>query len=217
MRKQSNKYYFSVEGETEKWYLEWLSNEINKSDAAICKVSLVCKIQKDPAKFVKGLTVQSKTKIVHMFDRESEDVIHTEQFTATLRSMKAASLLGKTVTYKLGYSNFTFELWMVLHKADCNGSKNHRRDYLDPINRAYDEHFEDLDKFKNEGNFKRVLRKLTLEDVHHAIRRSKAIRQRNIEARYTLREESGFKYYIENPSLSLWEHIEKMLEECGLV
>ena len=29
MRKETKKYYFSVEGETEKWYLEWLENTIN--------------------------------------------------------------------------------------------------------------------------------------------------------------------------------------------
>ena len=28
-RKQTKKYYFSVEGETEKWYLEWLQKQIN--------------------------------------------------------------------------------------------------------------------------------------------------------------------------------------------
>lgn len=30
-RKQTKKYYFSVEGETEKWYLEWLQKQINDS------------------------------------------------------------------------------------------------------------------------------------------------------------------------------------------
>ena len=34
-RKQTKKYYFSVEGETEKWYLEWLQKQINDS-ANLC-------------------------------------------------------------------------------------------------------------------------------------------------------------------------------------
>ena len=29
MMKKTKKYYFSVEGETEQWYLKWLQNTIN--------------------------------------------------------------------------------------------------------------------------------------------------------------------------------------------
>lgn len=31
MRKEKLTYYFSVEGETEKWYLDWLQDRINES------------------------------------------------------------------------------------------------------------------------------------------------------------------------------------------
>lgn len=30
-------------------------------------------------------------------------------------------MTNRSITYELGYSNFAFELWMVLHKHDCNG------------------------------------------------------------------------------------------------
>lgn len=29
MRKENRIYYFSVEGETEKWYLDWLQDRVN--------------------------------------------------------------------------------------------------------------------------------------------------------------------------------------------
>ena len=38
MRKENMTYYFSVEGETEKWYLDWLQNCINECDEAKYKV-----------------------------------------------------------------------------------------------------------------------------------------------------------------------------------
>ena len=38
-RKSTLKYYFSVEGETEQWYLEWLQEQINNAPEAACKVS----------------------------------------------------------------------------------------------------------------------------------------------------------------------------------
>lgn len=48
MRKENMTYYFSVEGETEKWYLDWLQNCINECDEAKYKVKLDSKIEKDP-------------------------------------------------------------------------------------------------------------------------------------------------------------------------
>lgn len=38
-RKPTNKYYFSVEGETEQWYLKWLQDAINNTEEASCKQS----------------------------------------------------------------------------------------------------------------------------------------------------------------------------------
>ena len=35
MRKETKKYYFTVEGETEKWYFEWLQRTINSTPAAL--------------------------------------------------------------------------------------------------------------------------------------------------------------------------------------
>ncbi|MDR1160453.1 MAG: RloB family protein [Syntrophomonadaceae bacterium] len=219
--KTSEKYYFSVEGKTEKWYLEWLKNTVNNAPQAQQHISLNCKVQKDPLQYVKRLTVidvLDDVDITHVFDRESEETAHTEEFTATLRRMEEVGKIhGKTVKYNLGYSNFTFELWMVLHKSDCNGAKNHRHQYLGPINQAYKEQFESLDQYKRESDFKRVLGKLTLDDVKQAIRRSKSIMRKNEENGYICQEESGYFYYKENPSLSIWECIEKMLDDCGLL
>lgn len=37
-RKLTKKYHFSVEGETEKWYLDWLKDNINQYDRSRYKV-----------------------------------------------------------------------------------------------------------------------------------------------------------------------------------
>lgn len=217
MRKENRTYYFSVEGETEKWYLDWLQKMINACPDAKYTVKLDSKIEKDPLARAKKITILSKTEITHVFDRESEDVIHDKQFQTTLDRMKMAQEIGKNIKYSLGYSNFTFELWIILHKTDCNGTLAHRRQYLGPLNRAYGEQFENLDQYKHEDHFKRLLSKLTLEDVRQAIRRSKIIMQRNQNSGCVLQQYKGYKYYRENPSLSLWEQIEKILRECKLL
>lgn len=216
MRKENRTYYFSVEGETEQWYLEWLQRTINSNSSAKYTVKLDSKIQKDPLARAKGLTVLSRTEITHVFDRESEETVHTLQFQTTLDRMKAAQNIGKNIKYQLGYSNFTFELWLILHKVNCNGMLVHRRQYLTLLNQAYGEKFEDLHQYKHEDNFKRVLSKLTLDDVRQAIQRSKAIMRNNQNSGYVLQQYKGFKYYKENPSLSIWESIEKILTDCQL-
>ena len=37
-RKLRKNYYFSVEGETEKWYLKWLENQINNNENSLFTV-----------------------------------------------------------------------------------------------------------------------------------------------------------------------------------
>lgn len=56
-RKPTNKYYFSVEGETEQWYLKWLQDMINSIEESVCKVSIDCHVKKNPLKHAKSLTV----------------------------------------------------------------------------------------------------------------------------------------------------------------
>ncbi len=215
-RKITKRYYFSVEGETEKWYLNWLQNEINNQLQAIYRVSIVSKVQ-DPLKMVKSLTMLSKIEITHLFDYESNDEIHTNGFKSTLDRLRKAEKSGKQVKYNLGYSNFAFELWIVLHKADCNASLIHRRQYLEPINRAYNENFENVREYKREDNFKRLLGRLSIQDVICAIERAKHIMQRNIENGYVMQQYKRYKYCGENPSLSIWESVEKILKDCRLI
>ena len=217
MRKENRVYYFSVEGETEKWYLDWLQKTINAVPLAKYNVKLDAKIQKDPLARAKGLSILGRTEITHIFDRESEEEIHVKQFQETLDRMKAVQRTGKQITYKLGYSNFTFELWIILHKMDCNGPLTNRYQYLSPLNRAYGETFENLDQYKHEDNFKRVLNKLTIENVREAIRRADKIMQNNRDVGYVQQQYKGYKYYKENPALSIGEQIEKIMKECGLM
>ena len=68
-KKQTLKYFFSVEGETEELYLKWLENEINSDDNAKYRVSLNPDTR-EPIKFVKSLNTLGKTTIYHLMDYE---------------------------------------------------------------------------------------------------------------------------------------------------
>ena len=45
--------------------------------------------------------------------------------------------------------------------TNCNASFSHRKQYITPINRVFGEKFQNMDEFKEENNFKDVLRKWT--------------------------------------------------------
>ena len=208
-RKMNARYYFTVEGETEKWYLEWLRDAINADPRS--KVKVVCspKVQKNPVKWAKAKTNLDKSaKVFHVFDFEDEEPIHVKAFKDTLANMKKAGSLGRGFRYVSAYSNLTFELWMVLHKGDCPALA-HRRQYLKPIN--------DLYEYKHEANFKRVLGKLTVDDAVTAVGRAETLAKRAEEHGLRKAQHCGYSYYLDNPATDLWIPVKQMLEEGGII
>ena len=197
----------------------WLQNEINEklqetNEQDSCRVKFIVKIEKNPLKYTRRLSLIQKTVIWHFCDYESHEEEHVRQFKKTIDKMKESEK-NKQVAYHLGYSNFAFDLWIVLHKKACSGAKAHRRQYIRDINRAFQEEFEDMHQYKHENNFKRCLSKIALDDVKKAIERSKTI-MNNLKRRDIPKEKYKGYYYKENPSLAVHEIIEKILIDCGL-
>ena len=165
MKKVCNKYYLSVEGETEKWYFEHLQMLINNKEELSYTVKFDIKINKSIISRAKSISAPYKVKVFHICDYESNEEVHTEQFNKILKELKDVKKINKNLVYKLGYSNFSFELWIILHKIKQIGAVSHRKQYVKGINKAFDEKFQFIDDYKEEKNFKRILKKITLEDV----------------------------------------------------
>ena len=57
MSKQNNryKYVFTVEGETEKWYLKWLERQIKECSEITDIVTISPTVQQSPLKFSKSI------------------------------------------------------------------------------------------------------------------------------------------------------------------
>ena len=177
---ETKKYVLTVEGETEQWYFTWLRDQINGFEGRTYNVSIVPKVQQSPMSFYKGTNSKVTPEVIHICDVESTDDYHIEKFENILKEMKEADR-QKKIKYQLGYSNFTFELWMILHKKDCFGPFNSRKQYLAPIQQAFGEKFENLDHYKQESAFKRCLEKLSLNDVKDALRRADKIAEQNVK------------------------------------
>ena len=212
-RKETRQYTLTVEGETEKMYFEWLQKEINTSENAKYKVKIIPKVFPYPLEYIKRLNAKSTPVVFHICDIESKSAEDIKKFHNVLSQLKEAKE-QKHIEYGLGYSNLTFELWMILHKKDCNAPFSDRSQYLAPINSAYNEKFNSLKSYKEERNFKQCLSKLSLSDVNDAVKRAKNITQNNREIGNPQKSYKGFKYYQDNPSLSIWEIVEEILTEC---
>ena len=119
---ETKKYVLTVEGETEQWYFIWLRDQINGFEGRKYNVSIVPKVQQSPKSFYKGTNSKVTPEVIHICDVESTDDHHIEKFENILKEMKEADR-QKKIKYQLGYSNFTFELWMILHKK-CHQINN---------------------------------------------------------------------------------------------
>lgn len=218
MKKICSKYYLSVEGETEKWYFEHLQKLINNKEELLYTVKFDIKINKSIISRAKSISAPYKVKAFHICDYESNSNVHTKQFNQVLEDLRNVKKINRNINYKLGYSNFAFDLWIILHKKQQIGAISHRKYYVNGINNAYNEKFQFIDDYKEEKNFKRILSKISLDDVITAINNGNEIRkinQQNSKANY--REYGQFKYYIENPDVTINECVEQILKECGAI
>lgn len=206
--------YFLVEGETEKWYFEWLGEKLTAtSDAYWMDFRISTRLT--PETCAKRMHPPSGTKIYTVLDFESLDPAHEARFQSILRSMrKAGERHG--LEFMLGYTNFSFELWIILHKMPFTRPVYHRKDYLKPINEAYGTSFRSMPHYKKEKNFKRLLSKLTLEDVASAIERAEEIRRRNIHQGRTFLTYVGSTYCRSDPALSIDLVIRDILNRAGM-
>ena len=218
MKKTSNKYYLSVEGETEKWYFEHLQKLINDREEISHTVKFDIKINKSIASRAKSVSAPYKVKAFHICDYESNEKVHTKQFDKILQDLNSIRKINKNLDYRLGYSNFSFDLWMILHKNQQIGSVSHRKQYIKGINNAYGETFQFIDDYKEEKTFKRILSQITLEDVIDAVNNGNEIRNINKQkSKDKYRKHGQFEFYTENPNMTINECVEQILNECGVI
>ena len=208
------KYFFSVEGKTEELYLQWLQQKLN-GESSKFSVSFDVKV-KDPIGRVKGLSVPQKITIYHLCDVESLGEEHQKKFKKLLDQMREAEQLGKQVKYSLGYCNFSFELWILLHVTNATRGFSDRSQYLGEINTNFHENFSSMKEFKREESLKHLFEKLTFEDILRAIKRAKNITRERETQFCKLEQYKKFQYYKENPSLSLGEIFEEILKKIGI-
>lgn len=216
-------YFLSCEGETERWYFEWLRKQINNDPRTTNKVDIRFK-KLNPSAFTKsnaGTFIKEMlrgSKFCRIQDIEGYDEEHMKRFQSLLKSTKEAKRRFRDISFTIGYSNFTFEVWILAHKSNVNEVEN-RCKYYQLINKAYNTSFINNDEYKHEHNFKKLLSQITLDDViQNAIPECKRFVEKCYGDNPALsRELYGFKYICANPDTTLHIFVEEILKYAGLM
>jgi len=218
--KKCHQYFFSVEGENEKWYFEHLKKLINTSDESMFNVDFKIKIEKSPVSRIKSINIPTfgndKINVFHIVDYESNDKVHQSQFLGILDELKKIKISHKNYNYRLGYSNFAFELWLLLHKNYSFASIAHRTHYMQPINEAFGTNFIRLKDNKHKEPFEKLLAKIDLSNVKKAIETADSIRPIQVDNGYSMVEYKGFSYFRTNPDITINECVKRIFNDCKI-
>ena len=144
IKKESRQFNISVEGiNCENMYFEHLSKLINNSDRSTYNLKIAPK-KMSPLEYAKRNSYKpverrngKKLPYIHIQDIEDYyDDYQRTKFYKMIDEMRAAEKKFGVI-YQLGYSNYTFELWMLLHAADITHAVQNRHSYLPLINRWF--------------------------------------------------------------------------------
>lgn len=222
-RKESRQFNISVEGiNCEKMYFEHLAKLINSSDRSTYNLKVDPK-KMSPLEYAKRNAYKpvdkkkgnKKIPYIHVQDIEDYyDDYQREKFFGMIDDMRTAEKQFN-ISYDLGYSNYTFELWMLLHVADMTHAVQDRHSYLAPINRWFHRRYTDIDQFKSHDEFQAILDEfVTLDTIKQAIERAGSIVQNNADNRKIKETHKGVTFYRDNPDVSVHEVVKMIFEVC---
>ncbi|MDD4090078.1 MAG: RloB domain-containing protein [Acholeplasmataceae bacterium] len=210
-RKYNLQFYFTVEGETESLYLNHFAKLINKDENAKYTISIVAK-KKRPLSFAKSINNIEPITVFHLNDFEGLNESFQKDFKNIFTEMSEAIKTRKIKKYHSGYSNLTFELWLIIHKITLNRSFNYKEKYLPYLNKAFDESFISMSEYKKEKNCRRLISKITINDIKKAVQQAENIMKRNKE-NYQRLKYCGYQYYQQNPSLLIHQPIKEIINK----
>ena len=200
IKKESRQFNISVEGiNCETMYFEHLAKLINSSDRNTYNLKIDPK-KMSPLEYAKRNahkpmeTRKGNTRIPYIHVQDIEDYyddVQLSKFKEMIDKMRSAeNQFG--ITYMLGYSNYTFELWMLLHVADMNYPVTNRKAYLGPINRSFCKKYTAVGEFKRKDEFQKILNDfVTLDSVKLAVSRAQMIVDRNSEEQKVMETYKG--------------------------
>ena len=216
-RLESRQFNISVEGiNCEKLYFEHLARLINNSGRNKYNLKISPRAAA-PLQYAKRVGYKSAVPYIHIQDIEDYYDSHQRQkFYGIIDEMREAERTF-SISYSLGYSNYTFELWMLLHVADMNYAVADRTAYLRPINQYFHRSYRSLNEFKNAAEFQRILDEfITLDAVLEAVKRAERIVNQNEQQHKVKQTYRKFSFFRDNPDVTVHKVVQMMLDACGV-
>ncbi len=221
IKKESRQFFISVEGvNCETMYFEHVAELINQSNSTYNLK--ICPRKSSPLEFAKQTAYRTRDRnrnsllpYIHIQDIEDyHDEFHRAKFYKLIDEIRITERLYK-ISYALGYTNYTFELWMLLHVAKMDYQVQGRKAYLQPINKWFKKNYSSLDEFKRKTEFEKILNEfVTLDSVKLAVQRAEAIVLNNTVEHKSKEIYKGFAFFHDNPDLSLHNIIKLIFETC---
>ena len=119
-------------------------------------LNLIYKKDKSPLSRIKSITIPVYANQNYRYSTlwiMKVTIVNTQHSLAIFSDeLKLLETNEVHTRYKLGYSNFAFELWLILHKRICNFSVEDRSKYVQNINTLYGTDFTKLKDNKNKEN-----------------------------------------------------------------
>ena len=223
-RRESIFFHISVEGKNcETMYFEHLANLINHSALSVYNLKVSPK-KMLPSEYAKRVAHMPANKVkgknlpyIHIQDIEDfYDDKFKQKFYNLIDDIRKTEE-DFNIKYELGYSNYSFELWMLLHVTDVSLVCDNRYSYLSSINRYFESNFRSLDDFKQKDNFKKILeRYITLASVFQALHRADRLVSNNQSINKSSKCYRNFKFYCDNPDTTVHEVIKIIFSTCGV-
>lgn len=222
IKKESRQFNISVEGiNCEKMYFEYLARLINTSNRSTYNLKVEPR-KMSPLEYAKRNAHKpvdkrkgKKIPYIHVQDVEDyyDDFQRTKFYGMINEIRTAQDKFG--ICYKLEYSNYTFELWMLLHVADMVQAVQDRHPYLASVNRWFQRNYRSIDEFKSHDEFQRILDEfVTLDSIKQAISRAEKIVQNNDREKKVKENYKGFTFYRDNPDISVHEVVQMIFDVC---
>lgn len=212
--KETETFYCSLEGESqEKEYfdrIEELVKTSNSKKQVKFRYSLSSSSGGDALEVVKRLIAGTKFydkkvtngKMAAIFDYDGKDK----------RFKDAIDLCDKN-NIKHAYSNYCFELWLLLHKTDCPGVVTDAQGYDDKIIKTYN--LVPGDNLKSQRIMKKIVNQITLNDIYAAIARAKRIEEKCKDTGIVIH--NGKECHYQQPFLKIHVFLEEVFGRIGLL
>lgn len=208
-RKFEHQIYTFYEGDQEFEYFNHLKNLINNHPQNKIKIKVVPKNcgggdPRIPVKCAIKNCSPNKTPLV-IFDYDNKK----QEFEEALD-------LSEKNKFTVGYSNINFDYWLTLHKLEINkisyGEKTSNDSYVKLLKETYK--LSTREDIKNLDTIRKIISKITFEDVLHAIECCKLIEKNNVSNfERKVNTPRGNSYY-KNPDINVYKVVENLIKKC---